>query len=64
MLPGSNGNTPAESPEVSEAVSEVRSEEDEQRLPLLAPHGGTVQSGSRGEAWEVLLQGYSETSGL
>lgn len=64
MLPGSNGNMPAGGPEVSEAVSEVGSEEDEERLPLPAPHGGTVQSGSRGEAWEVLLQRYSETSGL
>lgn len=64
MLPGSNRNMPAVGPEVSEAMSKVRSEENEERLPLLAPHGGTVQSGSRGEAREVLLQRYSETSGL
>lgn len=49
-LSGSEGNTPAESPEVSEAVSEVMGEEDEVRTAPLAPHWGTAEvlSGSRG----------------
>lgn len=44
MLSGSGGNTPAEGPEVLEAVSEVMHEEDEERLPPLAPRGGTDRS--------------------
>lgn len=49
-LSGSEGNTSAEDPEVSEAVSEVMGEEDEVRTPPLTPHWGTVEvlSGSRG----------------
>lgn len=46
-LSGSEGSTPAEGPEVSEAVPEVMREEDEERQPPLAPRGGTVQA-SRG----------------
>lgn len=49
-LSGFKGNTPAEGPEVSEAVPEVMGEEDEARTPPPAPHCGTAaaSSGSRG----------------
>lgn len=49
-LSGFKENTPAEGPEVSEAVPEVMGEEDEARTPPLAPHCGTAEasSGSRG----------------
>lgn len=54
VLSGSEGNTPAEGPEVSEAVSEVVCEEDEERLPPLAAHGGTDPG--RGSAASELLR--------
>lgn len=51
-LSGSEGNTCAEGPEVSEAVSEVMGEEDEARTPPLAPHCGTVEALSgNGGSW-------------